>query len=131
MHAKLAKCTFCVPKVIVLSYIVSEHGIEVDNEKVKAIESWPTSKNVGDVCSFHGLASFYRHFVHDFSSIATPLTEVIKMNVRFKWGDEQDKTFNMLKSKLISALVLALPNFDKTFEIECDASRVGIGAILL
>ena len=52
MYAKLAKCTFCVPKVVFLGYIVSEHGIEVDSEKVKAIESWPTSKNVGDVHSF-------------------------------------------------------------------------------
>ncbi|XP_044465404.1 uncharacterized protein LOC123195649 [Mangifera indica] len=129
LHAKVAKCTFCVPRVLFLGYVVSEHDIEVDNEKVKAVESWPTPKNVRDVRSFHGLASFYRHFVRDFSSIVVPLTEVIKRSVGFKWGDEQDRAFHMLKSNLISAPVLALFNFDKTFEIECDASGVGIGIL--
>ena len=88
LYAKLAKCSFCVPKVIFLGYVVSEHGIEVDHEKVKAIETWPTSRNVGDVHSFHGLASFYRRFVRDFSSIASLLTKVIKKNVGFRWEKE-------------------------------------------
>jgi hypothetical protein len=69
--------------------------------------------------------------VHDFSSLAAPLTKVIKKNVSFKWGKEQEKAFNLIKEKLTNSPLLVLPNFAKTFEIECDASRIGIGAILM
>ena len=110
---------------------MSAKGVQVDDEKIKAIRDCPIPKNVSGVRSFHGSASFYRRFVKDFSTIASPLNEIVKQNVEFKWESEQDKTFNALKEKLTNALILALSNFFKSFEIECDASNVGIGTILL
>jgi hypothetical protein len=67
-----------------VSYVVTAQGIEMDEEKVNAIQDWPTPKSVSEVRSFHGLPSFYRRFVKDFSTIAAPLNEVLKKSVRFK-----------------------------------------------
>nr|KYP47298.1 Transposon Ty3-I Gag-Pol polyprotein [Cajanus cajan] len=125
----LEKCTFCVDSLIFLGFIISKKGVHVDPEKIKAIQEWPTPKNVGDIRSFHGLASFYRRFVPNFSTLASPLNELVKKNVEFIWGEKQERAFLALKDKLTHTPLLALPDFPRTFELECDASGVGIGAV--
>jgi hypothetical protein len=90
LYANVNKCSFCLDKIVFLGDVVSVKGIAVDEEKVKAIKEWPTPKSITEVRSFHDLASFYRQFVKDFSTLVAPLTEIVKKFVSFKWGSEQD-----------------------------------------
>jgi len=117
--------------VVFLGFVISSKGISVDEEKVKAIREWPIPKNANKVRSFHGLASFHRRFVKNFSSLTAPLNELVKKNTVFKLIGVHEKTFNLLKDKLTNAPFLCLRNFDKAFEIVCDASGVGIRVVLM
>ena len=112
-------------------YVVSSKWIEVDTSKIEAITNWPTPTNLAQLRSALGLFGFYRRFVKDFSTIACPLNELTKKNVPFIWGNAQESAFNELKKRLTEAPLLALPDFSKTFELECDASGLGIGGVLM
>jgi hypothetical protein len=131
LYANLKRCNFCMDKIVFLGYMVGAKRIKMNETKVKAIQEWPTPKSITDVRSFHDLASFYRRFVKDFSTIASQLTKIVKKAVGFKWGEEQENAFSLLKSKLISAPLLSLSDFNKAFEIECDVSGIDIGAVLM
>jgi hypothetical protein len=131
LYANLEKCTFCTDKVVFLRFVVSEQGVEVDEEKIKAVRDWMPPQNVSQVRSFLGLAGFYRWFAKDFITVATPINELTKKEVPFKWGEAQQKAFEELKTKLTTTPVLALLDFSKIFEIECDASGIGIRGMLM
>jgi len=83
LYANIDKCTFCVDNVFFLGFVVNKNGVHVDLEKIKAIQEWPIPKSVRDICSFHGLASFYRRFVPNFSTLASPLNELVKKDTPF------------------------------------------------
>jgi len=84
LYVNLKKCTFCMERIVFLGYVVIAQVIKIDEEKVKAIQDWPIPKLASEVRSFHRLASFYKCFVKDFSTLVAPLNEVVKKSVGFK-----------------------------------------------
>jgi len=130
LYAKLSKCRFGVRKVDYLGHIVSAEGVAAEEEKVKAIWDWLVPKTLKALRGFLGLAGYYKKYVRGYSTLSSPLTSLTKKNA-FHWSTEAQQAFNALKTALASPPVLALPDFNQPFVIECDASASKIGAILI
>nr|GFB32807.1 hypothetical protein [Tanacetum cinerariifolium] len=124
------KSHFMVKEGIVLGHKISKKGIEVDKEKIKAISKLPHPTTVKGIRSFLGHAGFYRRFIKDFLKISRPMTHLLEKNSPFIFSNECIKAFRTLKDKLTEALILIAPNWDKPFELMCDASDYAIGAVL-
>ena len=102
----------------------------MDPEKIRAIKEWPLLANVREVRGFLGLTGYYRKFVQNYGTIAAPLTQLLKIG-GFKWTEEVQEAFNRLKQAMMTLPVLALPDFNVSFEIETDASGYGLEAVLV
>ncbi|KAH0777836.1 hypothetical protein KY290_009247 [Solanum tuberosum] len=131
LFAKFSKCEFWLRFVAFLGHIVSSKGIEVDPKKRDMVKSCPRSLSPKDIRSFLGLAGYYRKFVEGFSSIASPLTALTQKKAKFVWLEACEKIFQELKDRLTFALVLTLPEVTDGFVVYCDASRVGLGCVLM
>src|SRR3954466_14952205 len=131
LYAKYSKCEFWLPKVTYLGHVISKDGIAVTPECIQAILDWTPPKNVKQVTSFLGLASYCRRFVENFSKTARPLTNLLHKGVKFQWTDKCQERFQALKDKLTPTPVLAPPDTKKDFVIYCNASRQGLGCVLM
>ncbi|KAL5578482.1 hypothetical protein UlMin_020181 [Ulmus minor] len=122
---------FWLKSVQFLGHVISKDGISVDPSKIKAVSKWPAPTNVTEIRSFLGLAGYYRRFVEGFSSLSAPLTALTKKNKKFEWTEKCEQNFQELKRRLTSAPILIVPSEDEEFTIYCDASKMGLGAVLM
>lgn len=130
LHAKLEKCEFHVSSTAFLGYVVSDSGLSMDPEKVRAIQDWPAPTKLRDLQSFLGFANFYRRFVPNYSTLALPMTKLTHRKTDFVFDSEATTSFAALKSAFATAFRLHHANFERPMVIECDASDFALGAVL-
>nr|GEW79665.1 putative reverse transcriptase domain-containing protein [Tanacetum cinerariifolium] len=109
LYAKFSKCEFWISRVQFHGHAIDCRGIHVDPAKIESIKDWASLKTPTEICQFLGLAGYYRRFIEGFSKIAKSMTKLTQKDVKFDWGDKQEATFQWIKQKLCSALILALP----------------------
>lgn len=128
----VAKCKFARSSLKYLGFIVDKDGLRTDPDKVAAILNFPRPRNYTQLKRFIGLASWYRRFVKNFSTVAAPLHNLTKGNKRTKlvWNDQAEESFIALKTLLTTTPVMTCPDYEKPFIIQCDASGLGVGAVL-
>ena len=131
LFAKLSKCDFCLKEVSFLGHIASAKGIRVDPAKIEAIVSLKPPRNVTKVRSFLGLAGYYRRFVQGFSVTTSSLTRLLRKWVKFEWDDKCQSSFERLKEILVEAPVLIQPTSGRDYTMYSDASRIGLGCVLM
>ncbi|GKB30067.1 putative reverse transcriptase domain-containing protein [Tanacetum coccineum] len=131
LYAKFSKCDFWLDYVQFLGHVIDSKGVHVDPAKIEAIKNWAAPTTPTEVRQFLGLAGYYRRFIEGFSLIAKPLTKLTQKNKKYEWGEEEEEAFQMLKQKLCSAPILALPDGTEDFVVYCDASLKGYGAVLM
>jgi hypothetical protein len=131
LYAKFSKCEFWLEKISFLGHILTAEGVVVDPRKVETVSNWKQPTNVSEIRSFLGLAGYYRRFIEGFSKIARPMTELLKKENKFNWTESCEKSFQELKRRLTTAPVLTLPDIQRDFVVYCDASRQGLGCVLM
>jgi hypothetical protein len=130
LFAKQSKCKFTRSEIEYLGHIVSGQGVHADPSKVESMIKWPKPNTLKSLRGFLRLTGYYRRFIRGYGEIVSPLTRLLK-NRAFKWDSEVEQAFEQLKQAVSTPSVLALPNFNQSFIVECDASSIGLGVVLM
>jgi hypothetical protein len=131
LYAKICKREFWLTQVAFLGHGISLRGVSVDPSKVKDVLNWKPPMDILEIRSFLRLVGYYRRFIQDFSKIAKPMTRLLEKGMEFKWSQDCQDSFEELKKCLTTMPVLVLPNLSKKFDIYCDASKRGLGCVLI
>ncbi|GJY06990.1 putative reverse transcriptase domain-containing protein [Tanacetum coccineum] len=131
LYAKFSKCEFWLSNVQFLGHVINSKGIHVDPAKIESIKDWASPKTPTEIRQFLGLDGYYRRFIEGFSKIAKPVTKLTQKSAKFDWSEKAEAAFQLLKQKLCSAPILALPEGSENFMVYCDASRKGLDAVLM
>jgi len=118
-------------KVAFLGHEVSNEGVSVGPQKIEVVTNWPRPKNPTKAISFLGIAGYYRRFVQNFSKIAILLTNLTRKVTKYEWTEQYEGAFQELKKRQTNAPILALPTADKDFVVYSNASRSGLGCVLM
>jgi hypothetical protein len=129
--AKFSKCEFWLDQVEFLGHVISKEGIAVNLSKLASVLEWEAPKNIKQIREFLGMAGYYRRFIEGFSTIARPMTKLLQKNTPFVWSEECEASFQTLKEKLTTAPVLAVTETGKDYTVYCDASKNGLGCVLM
>nr|GEZ83321.1 retrotransposon protein, putative, Ty3-gypsy subclass [Tanacetum cinerariifolium] len=127
LYAKFSKCKFWIPKVQFLGHVIDSRGIHVDPAKTKSIKDWASPKIPTEIRQFLGLAGYYRRFIEGFSKIAKSMMKLTQKRIKFDWGEKEENVFQLIKQKLCSTPILALPEGSEDFVVYYDASHKGLG----
>ena len=130
LYVKPEKCVWKVRKVLFLGVVMGEGRVEMEEEKVAGVLRWPTPQCIRDVRKFLGLANYYRRFVKNFAKVALPMNKLTRKDKKWRWGEEQQKAFKLLKGIFTTRPVLATPDLDEEFRVEADASNFATGGVL-
>jgi hypothetical protein len=131
LYAKFSKCEFWLKEVSFLGHVIKGGGTAVDPGKVTDVLNWEPPTTVSEIRSFLGLAGYYRRFIEGFSKIVNPLTSLLEKHKKFIWSEACQNSFDELKKRLTTAPVLVMPDIHKSFDIYCDASKQGLGCLLM
>jgi hypothetical protein len=129
LFVKNTKCSFGASEVEYLGHIVSCEGVKVDPKKIQSMQEWQRPETLKHLRGFLGLTGYHMKFVHHYGKISKPLTDLLKKNA-FHWTLVAKKAFTNLKRAMCTTPILAMPDFNKTFVVESNASRISIGVVL-